>query len=225
MITIMGRMEMQDRTEEKYMAALMNGTPVDDTSIDASSMYIAQDDRIGLMPMAYEDCGRIVDWRNDPSVRQHYIYREDFTLEHEREYYLENIVPGHVHIQMICDKLRGGRKVGCTVLYEPDADGASEYGMFIGSGSERGCGIGRRAAALTMEYAFETLGFQKLTARVFTDNVASRRSCLAAGFREEGLIRDVVCSDGEIKDMIYFEACPDDWKRGCGQLYKDGNGK
>ncbi len=172
--------------------------------------FVAEDEMIGLRPMEYEDCERIVFWRNQESVRKQYIYREEFSLENERKFFDENIRTGKMHILMICDKKLDGKAIGCTVINREEDDGSAEYGLFIGDESRRRMGIGRRATAMTLEYAFREWKYPRITARVFVDNTVSRKSAVAGGLKETGILKDVVCSDGAVKDMITYEALPAD---------------
>ena len=168
-------------------------------------VYVAEDDLIGLRPMVYEDCARYVAWRNDPRIRRYYIYRDTFTLEGEQRYFREKIETGEVLVYLICMKQDGGHPVGCAILNAPEEDGSREYGLFIGERTERGIGIGRRVTDLVTTYALTVLGIPRVTARVFSDNLRSMQSAQAGGLRVTGVLRDVVCTDGETKNMFTLE--------------------
>ena len=167
--------------------------------------YIAEDDIIGLRPMTYEDCVRYVKWRNDERVKRYYIFRETITLEDEQSYFRSRIAAGEVLVYMICIKKEEDRPVGCAILNAPEEDGSREYGLFIGEQTERGIGIGRGVTDLTTRYALDVLKLPLVRARIFTDNLRSLQSAEAGGLRLTGVIRDVVCSDGEIKNMFTLE--------------------
>lgn len=167
--------------------------------------YITEDDIIGLRPMTYEDCEAYVRWRSDERIRRYYIYREPITLEAEQAYFWQRIATGEVLVYMICIKKEGGRPVGCAILNAREEDGSREYGLFIGEQTERGIGIGRRVTDLTTRYALTVLGLPLVRARIFTDNLRSVQSAEEGGLRLTGVIRDVVCSDGERKNMFTLE--------------------
>lgn len=80
----------------------------------------------------------------------------------------------------------------------------AEYGIFLGEDDAAGKGYGTETARLACDYAFEKMGLKKLVLRVFTDNEAAVKSYRNAGFAEESLLKDVVCSDGEKKDMLFM---------------------
>ena len=58
---------------------------------------------------------------------------------------------------------------------------------------------------LTTRYALDVLKLPLVRARIFTDNLRSLQSAEAGGLRLTGVIRDVVCSDGEKKNMFTLE--------------------
>jgi L-amino acid N-acyltransferase YncA len=81
--------------------------------------------------------------------------------------------------------------------------GIGEFSVYV-EREARGAGAGRRALdALLTEC--ERTGYWKLVSRVFTDNAASRRLCVAAGFREVGVHRRHARLDGAWRDVVVVE--------------------
>jgi L-amino acid N-acyltransferase YncA len=82
-------------------------------------------------------------------------------------------------------------------------DGVGEHAVYV-SPQARGQGLGRR---LLLELCTESegRGLYKLTSRLFTDNLASRRAHQAAGFVEVGVQRRHGQLDGEWKDCVLVE--------------------
>ena len=165
--------------------------------------------RIALRPMEYEDCEAIVRWRNNERVREHYVYRERFTLEGQRRYFHDKVEKGLVWQYMICERARENRPIGCMVFtdWEPDKN-QIEYGLFIGEDDAAGKGYGTEAIRLGMTHAFRRFGVGKVVCRIFTDNLPSLASNEKAGYRRAELLRGVACSDGEKKDMWLLEITP-----------------
>lgn len=158
--------------------------------------------RIILRPMEYGDTERIVKWRNSERVRSRFIYRETFTvMGHCR--WIETMIDTGKAVQfMICEK-EGIRPVGSVYFRDIDREKKeAEYGIFLGEDDALGKGYGTEAARLAVEYAFSKMGLERLILRVFTDNGTAVRSYEKAGFREEKILKDVECSDGERKDML-----------------------
>ena len=82
-------------------------------------------------------------------------------------------------------------------------EGVGEHGVYVARAA-RGEGLGRRLLEALCDAA-EQAGLYKLTSRVFTDNAASRRAHVAAGFHEVGVQRRHGRLDGRWKDCVLVE--------------------
>jgi L-amino acid N-acyltransferase YncA len=102
---------------------------------------------------------------------------------------------------------RDGAIVGFawTSAYRPRAcyDGVAEWSVYVDS-SARGTGVGRLALTSLIREA-ERRGFWKLISRIFPENLASRRLCASAGFREVGLYRRHGKLEGRWMDCVIVE--------------------
>lgn len=199
--------------------------------------YIAGDGILFMRPLTLEDSQLIVDWRNNPRVRAHYIYKEDFTLEGQRRYFHEKVETGRV-AQFIFSVDRGklsgredsiagrvpeisraGKKedeaallvpIGCAVLDDIHPKYA-ECGNWIGEDLAVGRGYSPRMIRLACRYGFDVLHLEDIVARIFVDNPASIRSYERAGFHVEGILPDVESSDGARQDMLFLRARRQDY--------------
>lgn len=162
---------------------------------------------IVLRPMEEADTELIVRWRNSPAVRNRFIYREPFTPEGHRHWIDTMIRTGKAVQFMICER-NSMRPVGSVYFRDIDRyKKEAEYGIFIGEADGQGKGYGSEAARLATQYAFNKMGMDRLVLRVFTDNEAAVKSYRQAGFTEETVLKDVECSDGEKKDMLFMSLC------------------
>jgi len=168
--------------------------------------FIAENTHILLRPMTEADCPDIVRWRNEDRIRIRYIYRERFTEEAERIYFHREVETGRVIHLMIAEKNDPGRSVGCYVISGIDPEsGEGESGLFLGEEDVLGRGIGVETLRAGADWAFGSKGFTHLTARVFTDNLPSLKTHENAGYRTVRILKNVECTDGEIKDMYLME--------------------
>lgn len=92
-----------------------------------------------------------------------------------------------------------------TSAYRPRAcyDGVAECSVYVDRGA-RGTGVGRLALTALIGRV-ERRGFGKLVSRIFPGNLASRRLCASAGFREVGLYRRHGKLDGRWMDCVIVE--------------------
>ncbi len=170
-------------------------------------MYVKKGQKIGIREMEQQDCMKIVEWRNKGRVRSHYIYREDFTLESERQYFREQVLTGNVFQYMICELDNSGRAVGSAVFkdYRP-TERQIEYGLFIGEDDTIGKGYGQEATSLCLELGFEKFDVDRIIGTIFCDNIPSLVSNIKAGMLPSAILKDVECTDGTVKDMVLVEA-------------------
>ncbi len=91
------------------------------------------------------------------------------------------------------------------------AHGVGGMAMGIGDPARRGQGLGTEAGQLGLRFAFQELNLHRLTATVFSYNVASLRLCEKLGFRREGVYREFLQRDGQRYDMILFGLLRHEW--------------
>ncbi len=169
--------------------------------------YLKKGIKVGIREMTAEDCADIVRWRNTEKVRSHYVYREEFTLETEKKYFEDQVLTGKVFQYIICELDRDGRAIGSAVFkdYRPE-ERQIEYGLFIGEEDTDGKGLGKEASQLCIAMAFEKFDVDRVLGRIFHDNIASLVSHIRIGMFPCGYIKDVQCTDGEVKDMVLVAA-------------------
>ena len=78
--------------------------------------------------------------------------------------------------------------------------------------STRRMGVGIRAAALMLDFAFRQLGLHRVTSYYRADNLGSRDLTKRAGFEIEGTMRQSWFADGTFHDMIVVGLLHDEWK-------------
>ena len=161
-------------------------------------------EKISLRLMTAEDTDLIVQWRNNPRVRNNFIYQKPFTREGHENWVRTMVDTGKV-LQFIIEDLADGQPVGSVYFRDIDKEHSkAEYGIFIGEDSAVGKGFGSEAARIAVEYGFEELGLHKIFLRVLADNAEAIRSYEKAGFVKEGYFKDDVCIDGRYKDLIFM---------------------
>lgn len=159
-------------------------------------------EKIYLRLMTIEDTDRIVEWRNNPRVRDHFIYRKPFTREGHLAW-LENKVKTGEVIQFIICENGTDRPVGSVYFRDINREHHSaEYGIFIGEDDAVGQGIGSEVCVLACRYGFAAEKWHKIRLRVLSDNAAAIRSYEKAGFEREAYLREEVYIDGVYRDVI-----------------------
>ncbi len=72
-------------------------------------------------------------------------------------------------------------------------------------------GYGTESLNAIIRFAFDSLGYRKLTATVTAGNIASKRLLLKSGFRQKGVIRQSYYLNGEWRDDWVFGLLADDY--------------
>jgi len=157
-----------------------------------------------LRPITEEDTPLIVKWRNTPSVRNNFIFRETFTEEMHKHWLDTKVASGEVVQYIIIDKSTD-TPVGSVYFRDVDMKNRSaEYGIFIGEESARGKGLGSEAIRMFIDFGFDVLNLHRISMRVLDGNEASIRSNEKVGFVREGVFRDMEYLDGEYRDVIFM---------------------
>ena len=158
--------------------------------------------QIKLRLMTAKDTENIVKWRNQDSVRKHFIYQELFTKE-SHEYWIETMIDTKKIIQFIITDASSNRDIGSVYFRDISKEHhKAEYGIFIGDETYIGKGVGTQVAKLAIQYGFEIMDLHKINLRVFADNKGAIRSYEKAGFLKEAYLYDEVLIKDQYKDMI-----------------------
>lgn len=159
-------------------------------------------DKIYLRLMTDEDTNAIVKWRNNPRVRNNFIYQGLFTPEGHRNWIETMVKTGKVIQFIICEK-ETGRPVGSVYFRDICKEhNKAEYGIFIGEDNAIGKGIGSEVCKLACDYGFRVENWHKIFLRAFADNMPAIRSYEKAGFAQEAYLRDEVCIGGTYRDVV-----------------------
>lgn len=86
-----------------------------------------------------------------------------------------------------------------------------ELGMVIGKAENRGRRVGQEALRLMLEFAFLTLGMERVELEVDMGNERAIRCYEKAGFVREGVKRHAYYRDGAFYDLGMYSALRDEW--------------
>lgn len=165
-----------------------------------------------LRPMTIADTSKIVAWRNKDFVRKNFIYQKLFTEEGHLSWIRNQVEPGHVVQFIIC--VDDGREIGSVYFRDIDrGNKTAEYGIFIGEEWAVGHGYGSQTAGLALQYAFDTMGLDRVFLRFLEDNIGARKSYEHAGFcLMEDRQEKVSLQQGECR-ILFMEIDRRTWER------------
>jgi ribosomal-protein-alanine N-acetyltransferase len=154
-------------------------------------------------------------WLNDTTVNQYLEIRfQPQTLKSLKSYWQSLSEDPNSPWFAIClkDSMRhvGNIKLGPINWIHRKA----ELSLFIGERSCWGNGYASEAIALVRDWAYLTLGLQKLNAGMYAVNFGSQKAFEKCGFQVEGILRSEAISNGERVDVLRMGLTRADWLRG-----------
>lgn len=162
-------------------------------------------DRLSLRTVESEDREFVQRHWNDPAVR--HWFAKDTPMDSAGV--TDFLAADDETVQFL--PCRDGTPVGFVWLFDvDDTAGRGEIGYWIAP-EEQGDGYATEAADLGLRYAFDERGFNKVVARVFEGNTASRHVLEKLGFEEEGYLRQHYYVDGEFVDTRLFGLLAENW--------------
>ena len=88
--------------------------------------------------------------------------------------------------------------------------------------SFHGTGLNKACKFLLLQFAFETLQFNRVEIKTDVLNNQSRKAILKIGAKEEGIFRKhQVTAGGRVRDSIYFSITNDEWPSIRSTVFKD----
>ena len=160
-----------------------------------------------LRPLRKADLAEIDRWRNDEEVTRHLARPEMTFAEIEAWFAALQRTPDQAYAIVV-----DGEFAGYAVLEQVDDHNRKcEAGIIIGERRRRGQGIGREVARRLATIAFTRLGMHRILAVASARNPASIACFRAAGFQEEGRLREANLRDGEYVDLVLLSLLEQEW--------------
>jgi len=150
-------------------------------------------------------------WLNDSLVNQYLESRFKHNSREDVRAYIKTMIASQSdYLFGIFDKSNdrhiGNIKIGDINNFHKFGD----IGLLIGEKDYWGKGIATEAIRLVMDYAFEDLHLNKVTASMYANNRGSYKAFVKNGFRELGVLRKHVLFEGSYVDVIKFEKLCED---------------
>lgn len=166
---------------------------------------------VRLVPPAEAMIPQFVRWFADTEVTRYLTLQNPPSVKMEEEW-LDRIARSETNILWAITA--GDQTIGTIGIHAIDwRHRQAQTGTVIG---ERECwrrGYASEAMLLRTRYAFEELNLEKLTTRVFAENVGSRRALERAGYRQCGLARKDAYMHGRWHDSWLGELLREEWEQ------------
>ncbi len=159
-------------------------------------------ERIMLAPLRDEDSRTLFGWINE---RGDVLLSAPYKPVHHADHvaWFDAIRSRDDVVVFGIRRLEDDVLVGSCQLHGIDPRSRSaELQIRIGVPDARGQGLGSEALELLVRYGFEDLNLRRIFLHVFATNERALRAYLAAGFVEEGRLREAAYVDGEFVDVV-----------------------
>lgn len=174
--------------------------------------------KVRLRALEREDLPNCVRWLNDRDVTQFLLQNFPLSKAMEESWYDSQLaIPPTSGQVMAIDTLVDGlwMHIGNTGLHHVDpVTREAEFGIFIGEKGYWNKGFGREATLLTLKHGFEDLNLNRIFLFVFENNLRGIASYKAAGFIQEGTLREAIFKNGRYYNVLVMSVLHSEWK-GC----------
>src|ERR1700760_4098694 len=214
--------------DSKYKEDAIEGENPDWSKIPFPPDPVVRSERLMLRPLHMNDAPQIARCLNDPKILKALSNRvpNPYNLS-DAEWFINYTHKSskkgvHTHFCIIPTwegATNNGLPVGVIGL-DPGPDvfiRTAEIGYWLAS-SETGKGYMIEAANMVIDWAFELPnGFNgdpllRIASNIYSGNEASKAVMRKAGFKPEGVLRDAVWKNSEVKDLLVFGLTRTDWK-------------
>ena len=173
-------------------------------------------ERVRLRAIEREDIARCVRWLNDPEVIENLLMNYPLSYMMEEKWYERQLETPPTSGQVFAIETLVGDEwvhIGNCGLHEVEpVNNAAEFGIMIGEKEFWNKGLGREAARLTLKHGFENLNLNRIYLYVFQTNPRAARAYEAAGFVQEGVLRQGVYKNGRYIDVTLMSILHSEWK-------------
>lgn len=152
----------------------------------------------GLRFMHEHDLEVVLDWRNHDKIRKFMLTQDEISPDSHRNWFDKSSKDPSRRL-MIFESTFG--PVGFMNIKIDESNNSAEWGFYVAPDAPKGTGT--RLGEVTISYAFDYLGVNKICGQVLDYNKASLRFHEKLGFQKEGVLRD----QARINDKYYALVC------------------
>jgi RimJ/RimL family protein N-acetyltransferase len=168
-------------------------------------------DHFTLRTLKKTDIENRVRWFNDPDVRKTLIISEQFELEKTIRWF-ERLQADDSRTEFIIET---PQKVPVGIIGLAGIDSkhrTAEIYIVIGQKEFWGKGVMLEAENLLIDWAFDSLGLEKIWAQTRPDNIASIITMKKIGFQIEGTLRNEKIVNGQRTTVLHLGLLREDFK-------------
>lgn len=177
-------------------------------------MSVIYGERVRLRAAEREDIQKFLQWVNDPEVTRSLALYLPISMTDEDNWFtaMTQRDPNEKSLVIEIRDGDGWRMIGNSGVFGIEwVNRSGELGIMIGDKSEWNKGYGTEAMILLQRHAFETLNLNRVSLRVYAENVRAIHVYEKAGFIREGRMRSAVYKHGKYDDVILMSVLHSEW--------------
>jgi RimJ/RimL family protein N-acetyltransferase len=177
-------------------------------------MSIIYGKRVRLRAVEREDVNKFHEWVNDPEVTRGLAMYLPMSLTDEENWF-NSLAKRDQKEKPLAIEIRKGKSwklIGnCGVFDVDSVNSSAELGIMIGEKLEWNKGYGAEVMSLLVKHCIETLNLNRVSLKVYTENIRAVRSYEKAGFVLEGRLREAVYKFGKYDDILIMSVLRSEW--------------
>jgi len=169
--------------------------------------------RVLLRPFTKKDLPHIIRWSNDAELRKLIGEIAPMSRAEAEKFYKElRSDQNRVWYTIVLKKdNRVIGEAGLLRMFKPWRN--TDMTIIIGEKDQRGKGYGKEAGHLLLTYAFDTLGFHRVSVGVVGFNTTAIKYWKNLGFKKEGVEREEYYCDNKYSDFIMMSILENEYKQ------------
>ena len=184
---------------------------------DTDTDVILENERVLLRPLVQDDAVYLSAYvKEEPALWKYAL--TPITTDQEFEQYMATAVEARqlksAYPFIVYDKLQN-KYVGSTRFYDIQLNNSTtQFGYTWYSESTWGTGLNEHCKFLLLQFAFETIGFERIEFRADNRNKRSIAAMQKIGCTVEGILRNhLPTSDGTRRDSIVLSMLKNEWPK------------
>lgn len=169
-------------------------------------------DRIYLCAVEEKNIEQLRIWRNSEDLRKYFREYREIDTAMQKKWYYERVSGSITQVDFEIHIKDTGKLIGhCGLYYIHPIYRSGELTIYVGDFTERNKGYGTNALKTLLQYGFDQLNLNRISAEVYTNNNAVR-VYQKVGFIGEGVLRQSVFKDGKYLDSIMLSMLRSDYE-------------
>lgn len=169
--------------------------------------------RIILRALTRNDLEKTLKWHNQEDIRDLYAgHPFPVNKEMEEQWYDKILTSNFPTTVFGIEYCENSELIGVTLLKGINLiHRSAEFANFIGEAEYRGRGLAKEAALLTISFAFNRLGLNRIYLKVDFDNESAVKLYRSVGFKMEGTLRKSLFRNNQFKNEFLMSILKEEY--------------